>query len=148
MGQPPQDMRREPPTPPSWVYRIVGVARATDRSGDDPLEGVPATFTHAQARRAGISDRTLYRLRDTGKDQTWDTSRSNGGSPDLAPHPRNYSPWHAASRRPRRPCERHWRSCCDPATDPHFDVRTRVPRSAKPRPTTSPTHRRTSPDLR
>ncbi|MEJ3743444.1 type IV toxin-antitoxin system AbiEi family antitoxin domain-containing protein [Actinomycetes bacterium KLBMP 9797] len=33
-------------------------------SSDDPLRGLPASFTRAQARRAGLTDRQLYRLRD------------------------------------------------------------------------------------
>lgn len=30
------------------------------------LEALPATFTYAQARRSGVSERLLYRLRDNG----------------------------------------------------------------------------------
>ena len=37
--------------------------RAMASSGD-PLRGLPASFTRAQARRAGLTDRELYRLRD------------------------------------------------------------------------------------
>src|SRR5256714_861718 len=37
-----------------------------DTAAASTLQGLAATFTYAQARRAGISDRTLYRLRDTG----------------------------------------------------------------------------------
>ena len=37
-----------------------------DAAAASPVQGLAATFTYAQARRAGISDRTLYRLRDTG----------------------------------------------------------------------------------
>ena len=32
-----------------------------------PLSGLPATFTYAQARHAGLSKHTLYRLRDGGR---------------------------------------------------------------------------------
>ncbi len=35
-------------------------------AASSPLRGLASTFTRAQARRAGISDRTLYRLRETG----------------------------------------------------------------------------------
>ncbi|MFC0532808.1 type IV toxin-antitoxin system AbiEi family antitoxin domain-containing protein [Phytohabitans kaempferiae] len=35
-------------------------------SSGDPLRGLPALFTRAQARRAGLTDRELYRLRDDG----------------------------------------------------------------------------------
>ena len=42
------------------------MARADAEAAASPLRGLAATFTYAQARRAGISDRTLYRLRDTG----------------------------------------------------------------------------------
>lgn len=42
------------------------MARADAQAAASPLRGLAATFTYAQARRAGISDRTLYRLRDTG----------------------------------------------------------------------------------
>jgi hypothetical protein len=34
------------------------------RTTGDPLLGLPASFTRAQARRAGLTDRQLYRLRD------------------------------------------------------------------------------------
>ncbi|HKT00686.1 MAG TPA: type IV toxin-antitoxin system AbiEi family antitoxin domain-containing protein, partial [Rugosimonospora sp.] len=43
------------------------MTRATDTPADDPLRGLPAAFTHGQARQAGVTDRTLYRLRDTGE---------------------------------------------------------------------------------
>lgn len=36
-----------------------------DRSGDE-LAPLPNTFSYSQARRSGISDRLLYRLRDDG----------------------------------------------------------------------------------
>jgi hypothetical protein len=39
------------------------------RTAGNPIQGLESTFTHAQARRAGMSDRTLYRLRDTGEIQ-------------------------------------------------------------------------------
>jgi hypothetical protein len=39
------------------------VMRAMASSGD-PLRGLPASFTRALARRAGLTDRELYRLRD------------------------------------------------------------------------------------
>jgi Transcriptional regulator, AbiEi antitoxin len=42
------------------------MGRATDAATSDSLRGLASTFTHAQLRQAGISDRTLYRLRDTG----------------------------------------------------------------------------------
>ncbi len=33
-------------------------------SRDDALRGLPVTFTYSEARRGGLSDRQLYRLRD------------------------------------------------------------------------------------
>lgn len=33
---------------------------------EDSFGSLPATFTYAEARRGGLSDRVLYRLRDTG----------------------------------------------------------------------------------
>jgi hypothetical protein len=49
--------------PSGYLYRIFYVMRAMASSGD-PLRGLPASFTRAQARRAGQTDRELYRLRD------------------------------------------------------------------------------------
>src|SRR5262249_19756627 len=57
--------RRESFTPRPWVYRISYMAGA-NAAAAGPLHGLAATFTYTQARQAGISDRTLYRLRDTG----------------------------------------------------------------------------------
>lgn len=34
------------------------------RTADDPLLGLPSSFTRAQARQAGLTDRQLYYLRD------------------------------------------------------------------------------------
>src|SRR5262249_49482890 len=45
-----------------YLYRILFVRRATD----NPLRTLPASFTRAEARRAGLPDSALYRLRDHG----------------------------------------------------------------------------------
>jgi hypothetical protein len=62
--------------------------------------------------------------------------------------PPNCSPRPTAFPKRRRPSAKPWRFCCDGTTDPRHDVRTRVPRSAEPRSSARPTHRRTTPDLR
>jgi len=40
--------------------------RAEGAASRDVLAALPATFTYSEARRQGVSDRLLYRLRDDG----------------------------------------------------------------------------------
>nr|MDT0658978.1 hypothetical protein [Micromonospora sp. DSM 115978] len=57
------DRRGQLCTPGLGLCRVLYMTRWT---GGDPLVGLPASFTRAQARRVGLTDRQLYGLRDRG----------------------------------------------------------------------------------